>query len=80
MTNIFDWIMNMSKKDWKKTSTWLKLQKEGIFIGALVGAFVYWKNINIIPIDETGIIKLAILIFIFSTGGALIDSVIDPKH
>jgi hypothetical protein len=79
MTGVFDWIMNATSNDWKKTAHWLELQKEGIFWGALAACAVYFFNISIVPIDETGFVKLAILIFIFSTGGALIDSVYKPR-
>ena len=80
MTGIFDWIADATSNDWKKTAHWLKLQKEGIIIGAGIACAIYFFNINIgIPIDEIGIVKLAILIFIFSTAGALVDSVYKPN-
>lgn len=80
MTGIFDWIMEASKNDWKKTARWLKINEEGILIGAAIACIVYFCNINIhIPIDDTGIARLAILIFLFSTAGALVDSVLPER-
>lgn len=74
MNKINKWI------DWSRTSRWLKLQKEGILVGTFLAVYIYWKNINIfIPIDEYGLPRLAILIFLFSTAGALIDSIIRPR-
>lgn len=68
-------------KLWDKTSKWLKLQKEGFLVGAGIAAIIYFFKINLsfLELEQTGLTKLAVLVFIFSSVGALIDSVWRPK-
>jgi hypothetical protein len=68
-------------KIWDDVSKWLKLQKEGFLVGAGIGAIIYFFKINLsfLELEQTGLAKLAVLIFIFSSVGALIDSVWRPK-
>lgn len=67
--------------NWNKTSKWLKLQKEGFLVGTILAVLVYWFDITIplLNIEQTGFLKMGILIFIFSSIGALIDSVWRPN-
>lgn len=66
---------------WNKTSKWLKLQKEGFLGGTILAVLIYWFDITIplLNIEQTGFLKMGILIFIFSSIGALIDSVWRPN-
>jgi hypothetical protein len=73
----------------KKIINWLKLQKEGIFTGAVIGALLYWdfrydivKRFMLtlqIPVFPEWI-GWAIIITLCAMVGALVDSVYKPKQ
>jgi len=65
-----------------KLMRWLDLQKEGIFIGVAIALLIYYFNIfpNLLQILPTEpIYRIGILIYIGSSLGAIIDSIIKPK-
>lgn len=66
------------KMDFKKIDTWLYRNKEGMIVGALVGGAIYYFNIAIPYLvfkpEISTSTKLATLVFVGMTIGAIIDS------
>ena len=69
--------------DFKKIDRWLYLQKEGMIAGGLIGLAIYYFNISIpFLVYGSGVsitTKLASLIFIGISVGALADSMWRPN-
>lgn len=66
----------------KNLTRWIDLQKEGIIIGAIVGAILYYINppfLSILNLSGLWWHNLAVLILISSTIGAIIDSKYKPR-
>ena len=70
--------------NFKKIDNFLKVNKEGMIVGALIGGVIYYFNIAIpYLIFKSGIsnnTKLATLVFVGMTIGALIDNYWRPKQ
>ena len=65
-----------------KFKQWLDYNKEGIVIGAIVGALLFYFNpsfLNYLKLPELGWPRLSILILISTSIGALVDSIYKPK-
>ena len=66
-----------------KFTKWLDLQKEGIIIGAVIGAILHYLNFpminQILNLPELWWHRLAILVLLSSTIGAIGDSIYKPK-
>lgn len=69
--------------NFNKVKHWFYLQKEGIIVGGILGAFLYSRGwnlpVNLPDVLSSGIPKLAIFILIFGGIGAAIDAVYKPN-
>lgn len=61
---------------------WIDKNKEGTVIGGIAGAAFYYMELPYLEALQIGAVgwpRLALLVFMFATAGALIDSVWRPN-